>query len=316
MKTLLLAGCGAAVLAAGTAVAGTGHQWGDYLWGSPGNKPTLTLRHKFADATASKWMPYYLTGANDALTKWNDDARSPLTLNELGEATHTTSSACNPRSGEITVCSDEYGTNQGWVGIANIWASGTSITQATARMNDSYYEYSTFYDTDGQRQFVVCHEIGHTFGLGHLDTNFNNANLESCMDYTSNPEGPPDNRDPGPVDWEVLTSATMYGPVGDGGGDPPPEEEPPTTKPGKGGGKGGGGGGGGGGGKGKNKLVAPPTTAEAALERGRFGGILGYDGAGRPNVYVQDMRGGQRKFTFVMWAEGYRPAGSQRPAGR
>src|SRR3990172_7216762 len=33
----------------------------------------------------------------------------------------------------------------------------------------------------------MCQEVGHAFGLDHQDENFNNANLGTCMDYTSSP---------------------------------------------------------------------------------------------------------------------------------
>ena len=299
MRKFTLMAAGAAPLAAGAAVAGTGHQWGDYHWGNVGESPTLNLRHKFSSATKSKWLPLYLTAGENSFDEWNDDPQSPLVMNDLGEDNTKDSATCDPRAGEILVCSDEYGSNTGWVGIAQIWPSGTRITRANAKMNDSFYEYDPFYNTPSQREFVMCHEVGHTFGLGHLDETFNNANLGSCMDYTSNVAGPPDNSDPGQVDWDVLNSSTMYGAGGGGTTDPEPCRGRGCPK--------------GGGGKGKKLegLVASPNASERGLERGRFGGILSYDGEGRPNVYVKDLRGG-KKITFVMWAKNYRPEGSKR----
>jgi hypothetical protein len=52
---------------------------------------------------------------------------------------------------------------------------------------------------------VVCQEIGHTFGLDHQDENQTNANLGTCMDYTSNPLGPPDNQHPNAHDYDELS---------------------------------------------------------------------------------------------------------------
>ncbi|MEN3972100.1 hypothetical protein WJS89_05400 [Sphingomicrobium sp. XHP0235] len=303
MRKLSMIAAGASVLVAGAAVAGTGHQWGNYLWGNVGESPTLNLRHKFSDATKAKWLPLYLTNSENAFDEWNSDPQSPLVMNDLGEAPEKNSATCDPSAGEILVCSDEYGNNTGWVGIAQIWPSGDRITRANAKMNDSFYEYDSFYDTPEQREFVVCHEVGHTFGLGHLDEGFYNTNLGSCMDYTANVMGPPDNSDPGQVDWDVLNSATMYGTGGGGTTDPAPCKGRGCN----------GGGGSGKPGKG-NKLgglVADPNASERGLARGRFGGVLGYDDEGRPNIFVKDLRGGKR-ITFVMWAKNYKPEGSKR----
>jgi hypothetical protein len=54
----------------------------------------------------------------------------------------------------------------------------------------------------------MCQEVGHTFGLDHQDENFNNANLETCMDFTSDPDGPPTNEYPNQHDYDQL--ATIY----------------------------------------------------------------------------------------------------------
>ena len=54
----------------------------------------------------------------------------------------------------------------------------------------------------------MCQEVGHTFGLAHQDENFSNANLGTCMDYTSNPVGPPSNEHPNTHDYDQLV--TIY----------------------------------------------------------------------------------------------------------
>lgn len=55
-------------------------------------------------------------------------------------------------------------------------------------MNDTYFNTAP-YNTAAWRQFVICQEVGHTFGLDHQDVNFSNANLGTCMDYTNDPSG-------------------------------------------------------------------------------------------------------------------------------
>ena len=61
------------------------------------------------------------------------------------------------------------------------------------------------YNTPAWRQMVTCQEIGHTFGLDHQDENFNNPNLGTCMDYTSNPST---NMHPNQHDYDQLV--TIY----------------------------------------------------------------------------------------------------------
>ena len=93
---------------------------------------------------------------------------------------------CKPTVGRIEVCNGNYG-NNGWLGIAQIWITGgVHITQATTKLNDTYFNTPT-YNTPAWRQLVVCQEVGHNFGLGHQDENFDNVNLNTCMDYTSDP---------------------------------------------------------------------------------------------------------------------------------
>ena len=309
---------------AGTAVAGTGHQWDDLHWGTRGEGPTLDLRYSFSPASQSEWMPIYLTGSRNAFAKWNDDPRSPLTMRDFGEAFDKDPAECDPDSYEILVCSAEYGQAVGWTGQSQIWSSGDQVVRANSKMNDSFFDYSASYDRPERREFTMCHELGHAIGLGHLDEDFRNDNLGSCMDYTSDVLGARDNRSPGQQDWDVLTSATMYGPVAATGPAPAPvpgptvvEPEPePAPAP-------------------ETDRFAVPdptrdrgnlargewvgavtgnltTTAQRNLPAGRFGGILEYDAKGRPIAFVKDLRGG-RKVTFVMWADDYRPEDSVDP---
>ena len=49
----------------------------------------------------------------------------------------------------------------------------------------------------------MCQEIGHIFGLGHQDEIFDNANLDTCMDYTSSTES---NQHPNKHDFDQLNS--------------------------------------------------------------------------------------------------------------
>jgi len=108
---------------------------------------------------------------------------------------------CRPTSGRVEVCNAKYG-NNGWLGLAQIWVSGLHITQGVTKMNDTYFNTST-YNTPAWRQMVMCQEVGHTFGLDHQDENFDNDNLNTCMDYTSSPSS---NTRPNAHDYAQLES--------------------------------------------------------------------------------------------------------------
>ena len=83
------------------------------------------------------------------------------------------------------MCAKSYGSN-GWLGLAQIWISGSHITQGTTKTNDTYFSTSA-HNKPEWRNLVMCQEVGHTFGLGHQDEDFTNANLNTCMDYTNDP---------------------------------------------------------------------------------------------------------------------------------
>jgi hypothetical protein len=107
--------------------------------------------------------------------------------------------------GRVEVCNAAYGST-GWLGVAQIWITrGTHIAQGTAKMNDTYFNQAQ-YNSPAWRRMVMCQEVAHTFGLDHQDETFNNANLGSCMDYTSDPDGPPSNEHPNQHDYDQLAA--------------------------------------------------------------------------------------------------------------
>src|SRR5262249_27429540 len=176
-KVLALVGvAGLALAVAGTALAN--HAWGSYHWARSSNPFTLQVGNN----VNSGWDNYL----NVAISDW--DASDMLNLNKA--AGNGSGSTCSPTSGMIEVCNGAYGST-GWLGIAEMGTtSGSHITQATKKVNDTYFA-SPPYNTSSWKQMVMCQEVGHDFGLDHQDTNFNNTNLGTCMDYTNIPDGPP-----------------------------------------------------------------------------------------------------------------------------
>lgn len=250
------------------------NSWGGYHWAGDGQNVTL----KVNTAIASQWN----TSVGNARDDWNQSTE--LTLSTLNPVS-VSAKRCNPIAGQILVCNAAYG-QRGWLGIATIWLqSGTKhITQATTKLNDSYHNYAP-YNRPEWRALVACQEIGHDFGLDHQDENFDNPNLGTCMDYTSNPLGPPANTSPNAHDYDELkliynhddgyttaTASTNFGirQVG---------RAAPATLPSEG-------------------IGDSPAEWGRAIHR---------DALGRPDVFVKDFGGGQRALTHVFWALDARP---------
>ena len=183
----------------GPAPAVASHSWGTHHWARRSNPFIL----KVGDNVHVGWDAFL----DQAIKDWTNSA-----VLDLGKvAGGTTPRKCAPTSGRIEVCAERYGFN-GWLGIAQIWISGGHITQAVAKMNDSYFNTAT-YNTPAWRHLVMCQEIAHDFGLDHQDTNFSNPNRGTCMDYTNDPDGDGfyglSNEHPNTHDFDQLVS--IYG---------------------------------------------------------------------------------------------------------
>lgn len=240
---------------AGAATIYADHSWGTYHWARQSSPFTLQV----GDNVDGTWDVYL----DEAIYDWS--LSRVLNLTEVAGGANPKN--CRPTIGRIEVCNSKYGRN-GWLGLAQIWASGDHITQAVSKLNDTYFDTAD-YNTPAWRQLVMCQEIAHDFGLDHQDEAFGNKNLGTCMDYTSNPEGPPSNLSPNKHDFDQLE--IMYAHL-DGA----------TT-------------------------VGQTTTGRGALpsqiDRDQFGRLVRSTNGGRTELYELDLGRGQRVFTHVIWAE-------------
>ncbi len=171
--------------------AGASHAWGSYHWARTSNPFTL----KVIDSMTTDWDD----NLNVAISDWNSSSVMNV-VKEAGSDASNTRKRCPAVSGKVRACNAAYG-NNGWLGLAQIWASGSHITQGTAKMNDSYFSSPSYNET--ARQHVVCQEIGHDWGLGHQDES--GADLNTCMDYSN----ALDNPHPNAHDYDQLV--TIYG---------------------------------------------------------------------------------------------------------
>ena len=235
------------------------HWWGGYHWARTSNPFTV----KLGDDVSAAW-DYYLSIASD---DWNFSTVLNTTIVDGG----TNPKRCRPTSGRVEVCTSTYGKN-GWLGLAQIWVSGKHITQAVSKMNDTYFNTPT-YNTPGWRQLVMCQEIGHTFGLDHQDENFYNANIGTCMDYTSNPLGPPSNEHPNQHDYDELEIIYSH-------------FDGTTTV-------------------GQTANNMPPAASEIDFSGpAQWGRSIRSTNSGRTELFELDFGGGHKVFTFVIWVEG------------
>jgi hypothetical protein len=186
IKLWLTVAAVALAFAMSAAPAGANHSWGGYHWARQSNPFTVTL----GDNMSSAWDSYLVAASND----WslNGSGTTPNPLNTSISAGLTTGRKCRAQSGRVEACNANYGYN-GWLGLASIWISGSHITQGTVKLNDSYFNTST-YNTPAWRRSVTCQEVGHTFGLDHQSED-RNVDRDTCMDYYRVPNPSPNQHD-------------------------------------------------------------------------------------------------------------------------
>jgi hypothetical protein len=236
------------------------HSWGNYHWGRTANPFELQLGNNVNSSwlvhlskTSEDWTEGYIS----ADTKTNKQ----IVLKTKIVAGSTDPKRCRASSGRVEVCNASYG-NNGWLGLAQIWLSGGHIVQGVAKLNDSYMAKSP-YNTVHWRNLVICQEVAHTFGLGHNDENFSNANKLTCMDYTNSPAG---NEQPNDHDFEQLISIYLHS---------------NDTK----------------------NTFSTTTAQTRAIPQGgpAWGRPVASNENGVPNVFVKELEVGIKRVTHVFW---------------
>lgn len=239
---------------AGTSLAN--HSWGGYHWARTANPLTL----KLGDNLSAAWDSYLVTTSND----WSLSTVLDTVIVPGG----TTPKKCQAVLGRAEVCNSRYGRN-GWLGLASIWVNGSHITKGTVKMNDTYFNMSS-YNTPAWKNLVMCQEVGHMFGLDHQDEDFNNAPLETCMDYSNDPNP---NQHPNQHDYDMLE--TIYAHL-----------DTTTTA----------------------SQLLPTVSANINLDDPKdWGKELRKSRDGHVSLYERNFGQGVKIFTFVFWADGKHP---------
>lgn len=173
----------------------------DWLWPDedPFDGTTYSWDPKYIDSNGlsltlinsldERWHSYFET----AVSEWDNGSPDVLTLTTKNDFS---GSDCTASNGIMRVCSDDYG-DTGWKGENQAVLFEGYLVSSVAMMNDYYHQHST----DDDKQYTMCHELGHGFGLSHTDERFWNRDRRECMDYTNHPEH---NKHPGQVNFDRL----------------------------------------------------------------------------------------------------------------
>jgi hypothetical protein len=145
-----------------TSMAGTSAA--SYHWARKQSQFTL----KVGDNVSDNWNRLL----RRTLADWNKN--DTVTLDKVGGRTNPQD--CRPNKGWVEVCNWRYGTQTRWLGLTQLFFDRSGhIEAATVQMNDSFLNArNSHYNSDAARRHTLCHELGHTMGLGHPDT-------RSCM---------------------------------------------------------------------------------------------------------------------------------------
>jgi hypothetical protein len=166
-----------------------------YVW-RRSNTDGLTLN--IINALDTQWYTYFDTAVSD----WDNGTPDALTL--TSEVASAPDPDCTMVEGVLKMCNNNYG-NTDWMGINEVLKYENELAGSIGMMNDHYFGSGDGY----KRQYTMCHEMGHGFGLPHTDTTMWNRNTGNCLDYTNRPRS---NTRPGQINYDRLVK--VYGTVG------------------------------------------------------------------------------------------------------
>jgi hypothetical protein len=270
------------------------HTWDNFHWATTPIQIGNNLSGEWTNGVYPEQRDYL----EETIKDWNDPAygtrfgtqwSTPVITLVAKPGSTRSAKTCKPVAGRIEVCNYAYG-KKNWLGITYIWTSGDHITQATSKLNDSYYADPTSgYNTPAERLSVICHELAHGFGLDHWDEDTENVNTGSCMDYSNNAAGGgawgPSDEHPHYLDFQDLDY--LYKTYHDA--------EPSSRG-------------------------AESTTATAAMEAdpgedpSAWGEVIARDDKGRPHKYRKNLGQGKKLYTFVLYTD--EAPGPQADAGQ
>ena len=140
---------------------------------SPNNYHWARKQFEFTLPVASNVSKDWRKLFKRALSEWNDNGT--VTLDKVKGS--GSPQDCRALNGMVQVCNWPYGTQEGWLGLTRLFFDnkGDHVDSVTLQLNDSFFnQKGGQYNSDEARRHTICHELGHTMGLDHVDTS-------SCM---------------------------------------------------------------------------------------------------------------------------------------
>lgn len=172
---------------------------GDHSRWAPTSESSSGLTLPILDnlVEGSDWAGYL----EETVSNWDNGTPDAVTLRILSMDNYDPE--CRAVRMAMKVCNGDYGPTD-WRGVNQVLLQDDYIITSIAKMNDYYLD-----GTNGaQKQYTMCHELGHGLGLGHSDENFYNQDLGNCMDYTNLPQN-----NLYPDEYNYLILEELYGRV-------------------------------------------------------------------------------------------------------
>lgn len=120
------------------------------------------------NALTPEWYPYF----DLAVQEWDNGTPDSLTLTTQISVPDAN---CSFAPGFLKMCNGDYGTTD-WTGLNQVVLNNDRIESSVGMMNDHFFRSN---DAD-KRQYTMCHEMGHGFGLPHTDVNMWNRDTGNC----------------------------------------------------------------------------------------------------------------------------------------